>query len=149
MPDAKYVDHHLRALPAERQVEVLLKALKLQKARPNLQNFECIALAMQLPLFPKVVKARLTGSFLIFLEFDGGAKGEIDFQDFLKEAHPLEKALLNDPALFRAFKVREGTLTWPTHGKQIRDFEGVLQFHPFSIDPELLYKTATAYLQLR
>ena len=61
MPDAKYVDHHLRALPAERQVEVLLKALKLQKARPNLQNFECIALAMQLPLFPNVVKARLTG----------------------------------------------------------------------------------------
>ncbi|KGE89159.1 MAG: DUF2442 domain-containing protein [Phaeodactylibacter xiamenensis] len=140
MPDAKYVRHHLSALPAGQQIEVLLKALKLQKARPNLQNFECIAAAMKLPLFPKVVKARLTGAFSLLLEFDGGVKGEIDFRHFLDEFRPLEKALLEDPILFRSFKVRNGTLTWPSHGKQIRDFEGILRFHPFSIDPELLYK---------
>jgi hypothetical protein len=142
MPDAKYVRHQLSALPAGQQVEVLLEALKLQKARPNLQNFECIAAAMKLPLFPKVVKARLTGAFSMLLEFDGGVKGEIDFQNFLDEFRPLEKALLEDPVLFRSFRVRNGTLIWPSHGRQIRDFEGVLRFHPFSVDPELLYKAS-------
>ena len=148
MPDAKYIDHHLSALPAGQQVVVLLKALKLQKASPNLQNYECIAAAMKLPLFPKVVEARLTRAFSMLLEFDGGLKGEIDFRNFLDEFRSLEKPLLEDPVLFRSFKVQNGTLIWPSHGKQIRDFEGVLRFHPFSIDPELLYKATFPYPKL-
>ncbi len=142
MPHRTYIHQRLQALSEAEQIRILHRALELQKAEPQRQPFECIAKAMGLPLFPKVTAATLAGAYRLLLTFDDGAEGSINFREFLDPGRSLEQALLNDADLFAAFKIKEGTLVWPSHGKTLRNAEGTAQFYPFNIDPALLYEAA-------
>jgi hypothetical protein len=146
MPSKAYTQAQLDKLPTEEQVQILHKALQIQKSNPRQQPFECIAQAIGLPLFPKVQSAVQTAPFQLTLHFNDGKQGTIDFQVFFNPSRPIEAALLNDEALFNQFEVREGTLVWPKHGRTITDLEGKPQFHPYDIDPALLYEHAMGHL---
>lgn len=148
MPNHTYIHQRLQALSQAEQIRILHRALELQKTEPQRQPFECIAKAMHIPLFPKVVKATLAGAYQMVLTFDDGAEGRINFRQLLDAGRSLEQALLNDADLFAAFKIGEGTLVWPAHGKTLRNAEGKAQFHPFAIDPGLLYEAANPAGQL-
>lgn len=131
-------------MPAEQQAEVLRRALDLQKEHPRYQPIDCIGLALGIPLFPKVKQASYLENYRLALRFETGESGELDFRDMLDDTHKLERQLLEDETLFRQFEVQEGTLVWPSIGKQIKNFEGKTQFHAFDIDPALLYEHVVA-----
>jgi hypothetical protein len=46
------------------------------------------------------------------------------------------------PAYFRQFELQEGTLVWPTLGREMADAEGEVHFYAFDVDPGLLYEWA-------
>jgi len=142
MPSKTYIHAQLEKLPVAEQIKALHKALQLQKAAPQKQPFECIAKAMGVPLFPKVESAQAISPYRLSIHFNDGAAGEVDFRLLLSRERALERALLEDETLFQSFEIREGTLVWPTHGKHLKDYEGHSHFHPYNIDPGLLYEWA-------
>ncbi len=142
MPHRTYIYRRLKALSEAEQIRILHQALELQQAEPQRQPFECIAKAMHIPLFPRLQSAQPLQGHRLLLTFDNGENGEADLSELLDPERPLDKALLEDEALFRAFEVAEGTLIWPEHGRMMKDFEGRQQFQPYSIDPGLLYEQA-------
>jgi len=80
------------------------------------------------------------------LNFRDGKEGTVDFQAFFDPSRPLEAALLKDEELFNQYELSGGTLVWPKHGRTITDINGKSQFHPYDIDPGLLYEYATEKL---
>jgi len=53
MPSKAYIHAQFDELPVEQQVQILHKALQIQKSTPKQQPFESIAQAVGVPLFPK------------------------------------------------------------------------------------------------
>lgn len=144
MSQLSYIQTRLSALPAEQQVDILRRALDLQKENPRYQPDDCIGLAMGIPLFPKVKRAHYIDNHRLIIHFNSGESGELDFRQLLDSSRELERQLLENEALFRQFEVQEGTLVWPSVGRHIKNFEGKTQFHPFDIDPALLYEHMVA-----
>lgn len=144
MSQLSYIQTRLSALPAEQQVDILRRALDLQKENPRYQPDDCIGLAMGIPLFPKVKRAHYIDNQRLIIHFNSGESGELDFRQLLDSSRELERQLLENEALFRQFEVQEGTLVWPSVGRHIKNFEGKTQFHPFDIDPALLYEHMVA-----
>lgn len=144
MSQLSYIQNRLSALPAEQQVNILRRALDMQKENPRLQPDDCIGLAMGIPLFPKVEQAQYIDTYRLVIRFNSEESGELDFRQLLDSSRELERQLLENEALFRQFEVQEGTLVWPSVGRHIKNFEGKTQFHPFDIDPSLLYEHVMA-----
>jgi len=144
MSQPSYIQNRLSALPAEQQVNILRRALDLQKENPRFQPDDCIGLAMGIPLFPKVKQAHCIDNHRLIIHFNSGESGELDFRQLLDRSRELERQLLENEALFRQFEVQDGTLVWPSVGRHIQNFEGKTQFHPFDIDPALLYEHVMA-----
>jgi hypothetical protein len=140
MPPPAYIHRRLSALPAEQQVQALLRALDLQKEHPRYQPVDCIGLALGIPLFPKVAEARWVGGYRLALRFETGEEGELDFREHLDAGRELERRLLEDEALFQQFELQEGTLVWPALGREMADVEGEVRFYAFDVDPGLLYE---------
>jgi hypothetical protein len=140
MSQPSYIQNRLNALSAEQQVDILRRALDLQKENPRYQTDDCIGLAMGIPLFPKVKQAHYVDTYRLAIRFNSEESGELDFRLLLDSSRELERQLLENEALFRQFEVQEGTLVWPSVGRHIKNFEGKTQFHPFDIDPALLYE---------
>lgn len=67
----------------------------------------------------------------------------IDFRRFFQPGRRFEKQLLEDYDAFRKREVQDGALTWPEVGLNSKDMEGNEAFHPFDIDPGLLYEYST------
>ena len=59
---------------------------------------------------PAVVEAQYRGDFKIWLAFNDGIRGTVDFADWL--TGPVFEPL-RDPAYFARFFVEGGTVTWP------------------------------------
>ncbi len=144
MSQPSYIRTRLNNLPAEIQVDILRRALDLQKESPRFQPDDCIGLAMGIPLFPKVKQAHYIDNHRLIIHFNSGESGELDFRQLLDRSRELERQLLENETLFRQFEVQEGTLVWPSVGRHIKNFEGKTQFHPFDIDPALLYEHVMA-----
>ncbi len=63
------------------------------------------------PFMAWVVEARYVGGYTIWLRFDDGLEGEIDFRDDLAGRF---FGPLKDVGLFKRFVIEGGTLVWPT-----------------------------------
>lgn len=148
MPSKTYIHAQLEKLPAAEQVKTLHKALQLQKSNPKQQPFESIAQAMGVPLFPKIESAQRTAPFQLTLRFDDGKEGTVDFRALFDPARPLEAALLDDEGLFNQYELSGDTLIWPQHGRTLKDIDGKPYFHPYDVDPALLYERAVGGLVL-
>lgn len=140
MKYSNQIVQQLKELNSEELLNVLLDALQWQKDHPESSPEQSIYHALQHPLFPKVAEAVYQEGHTIQVTFQHGRSGWIDFTSLLNPDRAPERQLLDDPDLFRAFKVDEGTLVWPKVGKMVRDFDGNEVFFPFDIDPELLYQ---------
>ena len=62
------------------------------------------------PFMACVVEARYVGGYTIWLRFDDGLEGDIDFSDDLTGRF---FGPLKDVGLFKCFVVEGGTLAWP------------------------------------
>lgn len=60
--------------------------------------------------------------FIVNMRFTDGSLRKINLESYLHG--PIFEAIRNDPSLFRAMKVEEGTITWPNGA---------------DIDPDVLY----------
>ena len=59
-----------------------------------------------------IIHAELKENYKIFLEFNNGAKGTIDFQKILEEDHREIISELLDKELFKTVKIKLNTLCW-------------------------------------
>ncbi len=64
--------------------------------------------------------------FMVNMRFTDGSQRKINLESYLHG--PIFEAIRNDPALFRAMTVEEGTITWPNGA---------------DIDPDVLYHDLT------
>ena len=59
-----------------------------------------------------IIHAELKGNYKIFVEFNNGTKGTIDFQKILEEDHREIIRELLDKELFKTVKINLNTLCW-------------------------------------
>jgi len=59
-----------------------------------------------------IIHAELKENYKIFVEFDNGLKGTIDFQKILEEDHREIIRELLDKELFKTVKINLNTLCW-------------------------------------
>ena len=140
MVSDRYILVQFDRISTEEKVKVLLQALEFMQADSRRSKSDCIALAMGIPIFPKVDKIVNIDGYLVKLTFKHGEKRVIDFRSFLDKNRATEKVLLEDYQKFRKVEVINGALTWPEVGSTSTDFEGREQFFPYDIDPGWLYE---------
>ncbi len=143
MLSEKYILKELCGLPLEKQVESLLKALNIQKENPHRSTTACIALALDIPTFPKVKHILAKDGYQITLLFKHGEARTIDFQKFFDSERQYDKILLDQPEQFDKVEVENETLVWREVGYWSKNLEGKDQFMYYDIDPALLYEVGS------
>jgi hypothetical protein len=139
-----YILQQFEQCPSREQVGILMKALDHMKADDRRTRAECIALAMGIPLFPKVERIEDISGYTIHVTFDNSEERQIDFQSFFNPERRLEKQLLEDYDKFKAVEVVDGTLVWPSVGIESTGADEEPVTHPYDIDPALLYEQGRA-----
>lgn len=144
MISESYILQQFQQHPSREQVDLLMQALDHMKADDRRSKAECIALAMGIPLFPKVERIEEISDYNIRITFQNGEERLIDFQTFFNPERPLERELLEDRDKFTAVEVRDGTLVWPSVGIESTDEAGNTVVYPYDVDPGLLYEAGRA-----
>jgi len=147
MLSESYIFQQFQHRPPAEQVDLLLQALDHMKTDSDRSKAECIALALGLPLFPKVARLDEITEYNIKLTFDNGEARLIDFRTFFNPARRLERALLEDYDKFAAVEVQDGTLVWPSVGIESTDAAGQPVVYPYDVDPGLLYEAGRAVVE--
>jgi hypothetical protein len=142
MPPPAYIHRRLRALPAEEQVQALLRRSICRKSIRAISPSIASAWRWASPCSLKSRKRAGWGRTAYGSALITGEAGELDFRAHLDAGRELERRLLEDEALFRQFELQEGTLVWPTLGREMADVEGEVRFYAFDVDPGLLYEWA-------
>jgi|GEM_PF-3046679 len=132
--------------PLQEQVDLLMQALDHMQAGDRRSKAECIALAMGIPLFPKVERIVEIDGYTIRISFQNGEERVIDFQAFLDPKRRLEQQLLEDSGKFTAVEVQDGTLVWPSVGIELTDEQGNAVVYPYDVDPGMLYEAGRAVI---
>lgn len=105
---------------------------------------ECLALALAIPLFPKVSKILTRDGYQLTLLFSNGEERCIDFREFLDFERQYEKILLEDIEQFNQVRVEDDTLVWKALGYWSEDVDKQKRFRYYDIDPALLYEAGDA-----
>ena len=66
-----------------------------------------------------VVKAEYMGEYKIYLEFNKGKTGEVDFKEIIKHDHRPISNQLKDISIFKHFKIDFDTLVWPNERETV------------------------------
>lgn len=140
MLSEKYILDQFHRRGLQEQIELLMQALDFMKADPRRSKADCIALAMGIPLFPKVTGIEEMDDYTLVLTFQNGESRTIDFRTFFIRERQPERILLDNHEKFKTVKVFDDTLCWPEVGIHSRDEVGAETFHPYDIDPALLYE---------
>lgn len=82
MVSEKYILKKFEKRSLQEQVDILLKALDYMKADNRRNQAGCIALAMGIPLFPKVIAVEDVDDYKVLLTFNNGENRLIDFRQF-------------------------------------------------------------------
>jgi hypothetical protein len=135
-----YTLKELHEIPLEKQVEKLLKALNIQKENPHRSTTACIALALDIPSFPKVSRILAKEGYQLTLLFKHGEARTIDFQQFFKTERQYDRILLEQAEQFDKVEVENDTLVWREVGFWSKNPDGEDQFMYYDIDPALLYE---------
>ncbi|WP_082921813.1 helix-turn-helix domain-containing protein [Lewinella sp. 4G2] len=93
---------------------------------------------------PRVLKINSVKGRSISLLFNNGQSKIIDIAQLLTDGKPVGKGslvnkILNDDVVFSSVAIIDNTIGWPGVGKYVKDFSGESKFHPYDIDPLLLY----------
>lgn len=143
MLSEKYILQQFNRRTPGEQVELLMQALDFMKADGRRAKADCIALAMDIPLFPKVARIEKMDGYTLELTFENGESRKIDFENFFQRERRLERLLLENPEIFKTVEINDGALSWPEIGIHSKDENGQDVFLPYDIDPALLYEHAT------
>lgn len=135
-----YIFGQFNQCPLQEQVDLLLQALDHMKADDRRSKAECIALAIGIPLFPKVERIVEIDGYTIRIAFQNGEDRVIDFQSVFDPERRPERQLLEEYDKFAAVEVQEGTLVWPSVGVESTDEEGNTVVYPYDVDPGVLYE---------
>ncbi len=139
----QFILERFNECPLPQQVEVLRKALLHMKADHRRSEADCIALAMNIPLFPEVIRLDHINDYHLTMTFDNGEQRTLDLRTIFDAERHYDKMLLDDLALFKTVKVEDGTLVWKEVGFLSTDLDGEERFHSYDIDPGLLYEYST------
>lgn len=135
-----YIKAQFDQLPPAEQVAILFKAITFMKEDSDRFVHECLALALGIPLFPKVSRILARDAYQLSLLFANGEERHVDFRKFLNPERKYEQVLLSDIEQFNKVRVEEDTLVWRDLGYWSKDPDGKEQFMYFDIDPALLYE---------
>lgn len=96
---------------------------------------------------PRILKINEINDFKVSLLFNNGESRIIDFQYFIekvlnKRPGKLIYQVLDNKALFNEMKVIGTTIGWEGIGMTIKNFEGKEEFHPYDLDPLMIYNNS-------
>jgi len=81
-----------------------------------------------------VVKAEYMDEYKIYVEFNNGKAGEVDFKEIIKRDHRPIFNELKDTSIFKNFKIDFDTLVWPNELDIAPEY---LYFQAFKNDSKL------------
>lgn len=142
MLSESFVLAQLNKLPTKEQVVRLLEALNILKDNPHRSQTACIAMALSIPVFPKVAAIIDKNGYRVTLQFVHGETRMIDFQQFLSKEQKYDRVLLENVDQFNKLTVQNDTLVWPELGYWSKDDKGKDLFMYYDIDPALLYENS-------
>ncbi len=142
MVSEAYIFRQFDKLSEEEQVQILRKALAHMKADSRRSEADCIALAMDIPIFPKIAEILKVDGYQITIRFRHGEVRKVDFAQLLDPRKKWEQQLLEDYEKFSNVIVQEGTLIWPSVGQASVDAAGEKRFFAFDVDPGLVYASS-------
>jgi hypothetical protein len=137
-----YILRRFCRLSLKEQVGILWKSMDYMKEKGWWTKADCIAKAMGIPLFPKVISIDKIEGYRVSVTFDNGEKRVIDFQVFFKREKNTERLLLEDYERFAKVVVLEGALAWPQSGLAYDGSEPPGPFPGLDIDPAALYENS-------
>ena len=78
------------------------------------------------------------------LLFNNGQSKVVDISKVLTDGKPIKKGglvdqILTDDLVFNSATIIDNSIGWPGVGKHVNDLSGELVFHPYDIDPLVLY----------
>lgn len=98
---------------------------------------------------PRILKINEINNYKASLLFNNGESRIVDFEYFIKEV--LEKKpgklgyeLLDNKSLFDKMKIIGTTIGWDEIGITVKNMEGQEEFHPYDLDPLMLYNNSQA-----
>jgi DNA-binding XRE family transcriptional regulator len=96
---------------------------------------------------PRILKINAVEGTTISLLFNNGESRTVDFVHLLqqvlqKKPGQLGYQLLEDAALFANVKLVGTTIGWEEIGRESKDFSGNVTFHPYDLDPLLLFNNS-------
>lgn len=144
MLSSTFIHARFDQLPPEKKIAILFKALDLMKEDNDRFVAECLALAMEIPLFPKVERILNRNGYQLSLLFTHGEERLVDFREFFSSDRVYEKILLENIDQFDQVQVEDDTLVWPKLGYWSEGVDGEQQFMYYDIDPALLYEAGEA-----
>jgi DNA-binding XRE family transcriptional regulator len=93
---------------------------------------------------PRILKINAVDGYLVSLLFNNGESRIVDFEHVLKNVlkkspGKLGYALLDNYSLFARISIIGTTVGWIEIGISSKDFSGETAFHPYEIDPLILF----------
>lgn len=135
-----FIQTQFDQLSLEEKVDILFKALDFMKEDSDRFVQECLALAMGIPLFPKISRILARDGYQLTLLFANGEERLVDFRAFFNPERPYDQFLLDNIEQFQKVQVEDDTLVWREVGYWSTDTQGKKQFMYYDIDPALLYE---------
>jgi DNA-binding XRE family transcriptional regulator len=96
---------------------------------------------------PRVLKINSIDQYKVSMLFNNGESRVVDFKYLLldvmkKVPGKLGYELLEDHSLFGQMTILGNTVGWEAIGRESKDFSGEIEFHPYQIDPLLLFQNS-------
>ena len=93
---------------------------------------------------PRVLKINSIEGRSMSLLFNNGQSKVVDISKVLTEGKPIKKGslvdqILSDDLVFSSATIIENSIGWPGVGRYVKSFSGESEFHPYDIDPLLLF----------
>lgn len=93
---------------------------------------------------PRVLKINSIKGRSMSLLFNNGQSKIVDISKILTEGKSVQKGslvdqILSDDQIFSSARIIENSIGWPGVGRHVKNFSGESVFHPYDIDPLLLF----------